>query len=96
MGSQYSDADKKTLRSVQDMLLTEWEPLGVGVPMEDCNAYAMQALARAKRSNSAEKIANYLTKVETEEMGLALVPGVRERNLKVAERVLAIAGAAAP
>jgi hypothetical protein len=95
MGIQFSGAEKETLRSVQDMLLSEWEPLGVGVPMEDCNAYAIQALHRAQRKNSAEKIANYLTKVETEEMGLTLVPGVHERNLKVAERVIAIVGGSA-
>lgn len=95
MESQSSNSSKETLRSVQDLLLTEWEPLSVGVPMEDCNAYAMQALARARRQDSAEKIANYLTKVETEEMGLTLVPGVHERNLKVAERVIEIAVASA-
>jgi len=96
MANQFSSSDSQTLRSVQDLLRTEWEPIGVGVPIGEYNSYAMQAVLRARRHDSAEKIANYLTKVETRTIGLNLVPGVRERNLKVAQRVLEIVDAAGP
>jgi len=98
MASQFSSSESQTLRNVQDLLRQEWEPIGVGVPIGEYNGYAMQAFSRARRHDSAEKIANYLTKVETRTIGLNLAPGVRERNLKVAQRVLEIvdAGRTAP
>ena len=87
MDNQISSSDTQTLRSVQDLLREEWEPVEFGAPAEDC---AAQVLHRAQRRDSAEKIAAYLTKVETEEVGLVLAPGVEERNLEVARRAIEI------
>ena len=92
MSSKFSRAEKRVLNSVEDLLWTDWDPIGCGVPRDEYDSYAMQAYSRAKRGETAEEITAYLSEIETGAMGLSPFSGAAERNFRVAKRVIEIVG----
>ena len=90
MVSRFSREERDVLKSIEELLWTDWDPIGCGVPRDEYDRYAIQAYSRAKRGEAAGKIADYLTEVELVTMGLGPVPEGPKRNRDVAERVVAI------
>jgi hypothetical protein len=90
MASRFTNAERQVLTAVEELLWTEWDPIGCGVPRDEYDSYAMQAYGRAKRGEEADQIAKYLTEVEAHAMGLSPHAGDQERNLAVAKRVTEI------
>jgi hypothetical protein len=58
---------------VERILLTEWDPVGVkGEPMAECEycRYAGRVAQMLWKGNSEDDVADYLSRVESERMGL--------------------------
>ncbi len=76
--------------AVHDILTHEWDPIGVGnepMAQDEYNAYISGALRMVADGRADREIANYLQRIETEDMGLTLGDGVVERNMRVARRL---------
>jgi hypothetical protein len=80
-------ADKEALRRVKRLLYEDWNPLGVYVPADEYDSYALQLFGRLKRGASAEEAANYLASVQVEWLE---EPVTQEHNLAVARKALAL------
>jgi hypothetical protein len=76
--------------AAHDILIHEWDPIGVGdepMAQDEYDAYIPGALRMIADGKSDLEIAEYLEKIETEAMGLSWAEGVRERNLRVAQKL---------
>jgi len=91
-----TDKKRKTLLyrrafdTAQNILMCEWDPIGVcGEPtaQDEYDAYIPGALRMIIDGRSDQEIADYLEKIETGAMGLNWAEGIRERNLRVAQRL---------
>ena len=70
----------------------KWDPIDLGGPdqgwpADEYDAYLLNAAGQISNGRSDEEVADYLVKIETENMELAAVPGIRERALQVAAAV---------
>lgn len=74
-----------------------WDPIGIGGPdhgrsadqysTDEYDAYLLQAAEQLWQCKPIEAVADYLFTIETENMGLTAVPGIRSRALKVAKSI---------
>jgi hypothetical protein len=68
-----------TLSMVQIVLRWAWDPIGVGhMAADEYDRYAGPVLEMLNRSASDGEVAAYLTKVESEWMGLTPKPEINE------------------
>jgi hypothetical protein len=77
-------------KSVRQVLLQDWDPIGVGnVPQaqDEYDIYASSIAAMLATSISISDLSKHLLEVETQSMGLA---GNPERALVVAEKLRAL------
>jgi hypothetical protein len=77
---------------IADILLREWDPIGVaGIPeaQGEYDGYVPQLFARLASGATPDEIATYLMAVETETMGLNSQPAAA--RLQVGRRLLALA-----
>ncbi len=70
----------------------KWDPIGLGGPdhgwpADEYDAYLLNAAGQIANGRSDEEVADYLVKIETENMELADAPGFRERALEVAAAI---------
>ncbi|MHB9879911.1 hypothetical protein ACSMXM_09630 [Pacificimonas sp. ICDLI1SI03] len=64
---------KSRLRMVEVVLRWAWDPIGVrgiGEAADEYDSYALPVLGILERSAPDEQVANFLTSVETERMGI--------------------------
>jgi len=88
MGTKLSPPDEELYRAVDEVLHYVWDPIGVaGVPQarDEYYSYLPQVFRRIKEGAAATEIADYLSKMSTEYMGLS---ENRSQDLKVAEILL--------
>jgi hypothetical protein len=66
--------------------MEEWDPIGVHGIAEAQNEYDnyLNPLVRLLREGSSEAVADYLTRIEEDFMGLGPSPAIRERSVVVA------------
>lgn len=79
---------KKLQPIVKEILLHEWDPIGVAnIPLADdeYDNYVPQVCKLLIEKSDFEKISDYLWKVETEQMGL---PGNRDNIRIVSHKLL--------
>jgi hypothetical protein len=77
-------ADRDAIRRI---LLSEWGPIGCGVPEDEYDSY-IPAISRLLRARvSVEQLASHLEELETRQMGL---PARLEVNRRVAEILLRV------
>lgn len=79
-------------RFIDELLIEEWDPIGVSdVPeaRDEYRSYLPQVFSKAISGESAAQIAEYLRRIETEQMGLS---GYRTNTLEIAKKVLAMKG----
>ena len=79
-------------RELRQILMDEWDPIHVrGIPeaADEYDGYLGLLAARLREGASADVIADYLTDVEEDRMGLGKSAAARERNPVLATRLLA-------
>jgi hypothetical protein len=78
-------------RELRRILMDEWDPIGVrGVPeaADEYDGYLDPLASRLREGASAEVVAEYLTEVEEDRMGLGESAAGHERNKALAARLL--------
>ena len=79
-------------RELRRTLMEEWDPIGVrGYPEAayEYDGYLGPLAARPREGASAEVVADYLTEIEEDRMGLGESAASRERNQAIAVRLIA-------
>ena len=74
MGHKLPPGQLELYKKLDEILLTEWDPIGVGGIAEardEYHAYLPHVFRLALQGESENKIAEYLLWVETERMGLS-------------------------
>jgi hypothetical protein len=76
---------KADVDAIRRILISEWDPIGCGVPEDEYDSY-IPAVYRLMQSRAgAEALASHLEKLETESMGLRADPA---RSRRVAQMLL--------
>jgi hypothetical protein len=86
--SKHLDQARSYHAAIREVLLREWDPIGVGDMPEaadEYDSYVSQVYGLLVRREPLYKMVDYLWWVETEHMGLC---GNRHRTEQVAERLL--------
>ena len=73
---------------IREVLNTEWDPIGGGVPEDEYDSYIAEIYSMLQRDASAEDLAERLLRIETDEIGLDGLP-VQQR-LEVGRRLKAL------
>jgi len=74
-------------------LWQEWDPIGVNdiqAASDEYDTYALQVSGMVAKGSSEREIAEYLTWVETERMGLSDSPAANRKSLMIAKKALAL------
>jgi hypothetical protein len=79
-------ADVDAIRSI---LLSEWDPIGCGVPDDEYDAYIPGIYRLMQARVSVAELASHLQEIETKRMGS---PGRPEVNRRVAKALLDLMG----
>jgi hypothetical protein len=88
-GSRFPSRWRATWQPIAEILMNEWDPIGVcGVPeaIDEYDTYVQQVHAMLERGASAGAIESYLSDVRTNWMGLGKGDPVKQRA--VAEKLL--------
>ena len=89
MGKKLSSDQMKLYKRIDEILFKEWDPIGVsefGGPSDEYQGYLPQVFRLALESENPSPIAEYLTLVTTERMGMS---AAEQYDLKVAKLILA-------
>ena len=81
---------RSAYEAANDILIHEWDPIGVGddpIAQDEYDMYIPGALRMIIDGRSEQEIADYLDRIETNNMGLTPVKEMTERNLRVAGRL---------
>ena len=84
-----SQEQKKLYKVIDEILWNDWDPIGVNdieEARDEYQSYIPQAFSFRIKNSDRETIAQYLYKIETENMGLS---GDIEHCRQVAEKILA-------
>ncbi len=76
--------------AVHDVLIHEWDPIGVGdepMAQDEYDSYIPSVLRMLTDEHDEQAIADHLEHVETVTMGLSRVDGIVQRNLRIARRL---------
>ena len=86
-----SAEDRELYQRTDEVLHYLWDPIHVsGVPQarDEYQSYLSQVFGLVTRSASAADIADYLTSIERDQMGLSITDQSKERNVEVADILL--------
>lgn len=78
-------------QELRRILMEEWDPISVrGIPeaADEYDGYLGPLASRLREGASAEAVAEYLTEVEEDRMGFGESAAARERNQRLAARLL--------
>ena len=81
---------RATIKAIQEVLLHEWDPIGIrNEPgtTEEYDGYAIGVFRQLQSGVTPDELSRYLETIEAEMMGLS---GPPDRNRQVAERLLRI------
>jgi hypothetical protein len=84
---------KFDVKAIRRILPTEWNPIGFGafdVPDDEYDSYIGGIYGRMQSGVSVEELAQHLSTIESDQMGLAVNSRVSDRNLQVANALLAL------
>ncbi len=82
------------LKPVQELLFTEWDPIGVNgyaQCRDEYDSYAPTLCRYLREGVDAYKIACHLDRLHKDSMGMVLTDEAREHNRRIAQRLLALA-----
>ncbi len=81
---------KEDVNAIRRVLISEWDPIGCGVPDDEYDSYIPVIYRLMQQRLSADELASHLTNIETGSMGLSGGPAVATRNRRVAEILLSL------
>jgi hypothetical protein len=84
------EISQKFINRVGDVLLYEWDPIGVAdtdCPKDEYQSYVPRVCKIALETTTLEPLANLLTRITVEKMGL---PSKEERDIEIAKRIMEI------
>ena len=88
---EISESEKSLYRRIDEILYFIWDPKGVSRSVsarDEYEAYLSQVFGRIMRGCSRDEMIQYLTKMETEHMGLGRNPNLEVRTGVVADLLL--------
>jgi hypothetical protein len=88
VGTKLPPRELELYQRIDEILWRDWDPIGIsGIP-DACDEYQgyLPVVYRFALEGDREKIANYLSSVTSERMGL---PAQRDRDLKIGDLILA-------
>lgn len=88
MGKKLPTDQMKLYKRIDEILFKEWDPIGVSDfdgPSDEYQGYLPQVFRRALENDNPAPIAEYLTLVTTESMGMS---AAKEYDLKIAKLIL--------
>lgn len=86
--SKLNPNDLELYRRTDEVLFYIWDPIGVFETPEardEYQGYLPIVFSMLQQSKSANEIADYLSKIQTENMGLGDALDMKSKNMKVAE-----------
>jgi hypothetical protein len=84
MAGQFHDW-KADVDAIRRLLMSEWGPIGCGVPQDEYDSYIPAIYRLLQARVSVEELASHLEEIETKQIGLPARPEV---NRRVAEMLL--------
>jgi hypothetical protein len=78
---------KADVDAIRRVLMSEWDPIGCGVPDDEYDSYIPVIYKYMQARSSVEELAQHLEEIETQRMGLSARPEV---NRSVAKSLLAV------
>lgn len=81
---------KSDVEAIRKILLTEWDPIGCGVPDDEYDSYIGGIYGEIQRGATALQLAEYLSAIESGAMGLTVNEKAAGRNVVVAHSLLAL------
>jgi len=88
--TDYRDRAKRYHNAIKQILLQEWDPIGVkGVPeaQDEYDSYVWGVYSRLIRQASEQELFDYLWEMETDDMGLY---GDASRTQAIVEKLMAL------
>ena len=82
--------DKSDVDAIRKILMSEWDPIGCGVPDDEYDSYIPRIYRLIQEGNTVDQLAAYLYKLETISMGLQGGEKVMEMDRQVAKSLLAL------
>lgn len=73
-----ADVDK-----IRQVLMSEWDPIGCGVPDDEYDSYIPKIYLLMQERVSVHELASHLEKLETLSMGLSANPETNRRVAKI-------------
>ena len=89
MGKKFSPNQLALYKEIDEILFYKWDPIGISSedwPRDEYHAYLPVVFSMVTKGQTSEDIANYLTYISTEYMGLEPATDI---DKKVAELVVA-------
>jgi hypothetical protein len=90
MGQKLPPQQMELYKRIDEVLFYKWDPIGISDgdwARDEYQSYLPQVFRLALEADTPEPIANYLTVVTTENMGLS---AAKEHDLKIASLILEI------
>ena len=89
MGQKLPPKQMELYKRIDEVLFYKWDPIGIsdGGVRDEYQSYLPQIFKLALANNKPEPIADYLTVITTENMGLS---EVKEHDMKIANLILEI------
>ena len=88
MGNKLPPQQMELYKGIDDILYSEWDPIGVasyGLPKDEYQSYLPQVFKIALEGSDPNLIADYLGNITTERMGLDLNAS---HDLVIAKRII--------
>ncbi len=86
-----SEPERQLYRRIDEILFFIWDPMGLSkraVARHEYEAYLPQVFGRVMRDCDHEELVRYLSKMESEQMGLGRNPNMETRTSLVADLLL--------
>ena len=90
MGQKLPPQQMELYKRIDEVLFYKWDPIGISDgdwARDEYQSYLPQVFKMALENNKPEAIANYLTIITTENMGLS---ETKEHDIKIAKLILEI------
>ena len=90
MGQKLSPQQSELYKRIDEILYYKWDPIGISdgdLTRNEYQSYLPQVFKLALENNNPEPIANYLTVITTDNMGLS---EEKKRDIKIAKLILKI------
>ena len=90
MGQKLSPQQMELYKRIDEVLFYKWDPIGISDSdwaRDEYQSYLPQVFKLALENNNPEPIANYLSVISTENMGLS---EEKQHDIKIAKLILEI------